>query len=152
MLGSGKKLFGPGLTPDLRTDATLAQNLRHLAAFCSCVPTGMYGPTCIFGANLAPFSLWVMEGQRPPRPDHCSPIVGPAPSLTELDMWKLALLESISFSQIIHPTGACTLFACARRPRLSGVARPRPGHGSYELAFATKAWGGRGRRGHSRLA
>ena len=27
------------------------------SAFCSCIPTGMHGPTCIFWANLTPLSL-----------------------------------------------------------------------------------------------
>ena len=39
------------------------------AAFSSCIPTGMHGPTCIFWANLTPFSLQgpsvaVLLGQR----------------------------------------------------------------------------------------
>jgi hypothetical protein len=30
----------------------LAQKLGQLQPFCSCIPTGMHGPTCIVWANL----------------------------------------------------------------------------------------------------
>ena len=35
------------------------------SAFCSCIPTGMHEPTCIFWANLTPFSLKLMLNHKP---------------------------------------------------------------------------------------
>ena len=35
----------------------LAQKLGQLQPFYRCIPAGMHGPTCIFWANLTPFSL-----------------------------------------------------------------------------------------------
>jgi hypothetical protein len=42
-------------------DAKLAQKLGQLQPF-SCIPSGMHGPTCIFWANLKPFSLQGGDG------------------------------------------------------------------------------------------
>jgi hypothetical protein len=44
-------------------DAKLAHTLGQISVVYSCNSTGMHGPTCIFWANLTPFSL---EG-----PQHC---------------------------------------------------------------------------------
>jgi hypothetical protein len=40
-----------------KKDAKSVQKLGQLQPFCSCIPTGMYGPTCIFLPNLTPFLL-----------------------------------------------------------------------------------------------
>ena len=40
----------------VRKAAKLAQKVGPTYAFYSCIPTGMHGPTCIFWANLTPFS------------------------------------------------------------------------------------------------
>jgi hypothetical protein len=49
-----------GLTDQARAlsekDAKLAQKLGQLQSFYRCIPTGMDGPTCIFWANITPFS------------------------------------------------------------------------------------------------
>ena len=44
----------------------------------------------------------------------------------------------VTFSQIIYLTGACITLHLRMAPSAERIARPRPGHGSYELAFATK--------------
>jgi hypothetical protein len=43
-------------------DAKLAQKLGETSVFSSCIPAGMHGPTCIFWANLTPFSLAAIWG------------------------------------------------------------------------------------------
>ena len=43
-------------------DAVSAQKSGQLQPFYRCIPTGMHGPTCIFWANLTPFSLQSYNG------------------------------------------------------------------------------------------
>ena len=38
-------------------DAKVGPEVGSTSAFSSCIPTGIHGPTCIFCANLPPFSL-----------------------------------------------------------------------------------------------
>ena len=56
----GQRHGSHGLRPELlresEKDAKLAQKLGQVQPF-SCIPSGMHGPTCIFWANLTPFSL-----------------------------------------------------------------------------------------------
>jgi hypothetical protein len=54
-LGGGRVLLG---RRESEKDAVSAQKLGHAtAAFYRCIPTAMRGPTCIFWADLTPFSL-----------------------------------------------------------------------------------------------
>ena len=60
----GQRHGSHGLRPELlresEKDAMLAQKLGQIQPF-SCIPSGMHGPTCIFWANLTPFSLQLEE-------------------------------------------------------------------------------------------
>jgi hypothetical protein len=41
--------------------AKLVQKLGQLPPFGGCIPTGMYGPTCVFWASLTPFARKMAE-------------------------------------------------------------------------------------------
>ena len=47
----------PGLRPAGEKDAEFAQKLGQLQPFVAVLPQELHGPTCIFWANLTPFSL-----------------------------------------------------------------------------------------------
>jgi hypothetical protein len=44
------------LSPQVSKRRRVGPEVGPTAAFCSCLPSGAHGPTCIFWANLTPFS------------------------------------------------------------------------------------------------
>jgi hypothetical protein len=84
---AGHHNFDAGACRKVRKTPSWPPEVGPTSAFCSCIPAGMHGPTCIFWANLTPLSLKI--------PAPAAPAPAPAPAAEEGDKKILGLSTTV---------------------------------------------------------